>query len=334
MTRWSAKAVAGEIHLDDEAIPSIPAPWDFFAKSQPLLLSGANLVREDYAHLHARRSLLSLAYVPMIINRTLIGAVEAATFDDVINPSDLSGLVELVEYAAPAFSSAVHYEGERNSHLASISRLTQLYDVEKVFNSTLEMDELNPIITAKVRELLEAQAVNLWLVKDEQELLLMDRAGEDPTREVGSSERTGEGYVAAVSDSGEPLIIEDADDERLQRRNAGREGAIFSAMVAPLVAKGFEVGVIEVINKLNGTAFDEDDLFLLSSIAETAASALNNAGMLQAERKVEILETLVKVSAEITSTLDLDRVLDAVVTGPGAVIPYRERPSHSRNAAG
>ncbi len=323
ITRWSPKAVAGDIHLDDDAIPIDSGTLGLLAReSQPLLLSGANLVREDYAHLHARRSLLSLAYVPMIVNQTLIGAVEAATFDDVINPSDLSGLVELVEYAAPAFSSAVHYEGERNSHLESISRLTQLYDVEKVFNSTLEMDELNPIITAKVRELLEAQAVNLWLVKDEQELLLMDRAGEDATCEVGASEKTGEGYVSAVSDSGEPLIIEDAADERLQRRNAGREDGIFSAMVAPLVAKGFEVGVIEVINKLNGTPFDEDDLFLLSSIAETAASALNNAGMLQAERKVEILETLVKVSAEITSTLDLDRVLDAVVTGPGAVIPY------------
>ena len=80
--------------------------------------------------------------------------------------------------------------------------------------------------------------------------------------------------------------------------------------------------MIEAINKLDGTPFNEDDLFLLNSIAETAASALNNAGLLQAERKVEILETLVKVSAEITSTLDLDRVLDAVVTGPGAVIPY------------
>ena len=97
---------------------------------------------------------------------------------------------------------------------------------------------------------------------------------------------------------------------------------IFSVIVAPLVAKEFQVGLIEVINKLDGTPFLEDDLFLLNSIAETAASALNNAGMLQAERKVEILETLVKVSAEITSTLDLDRVLDAIVTGPGAVIPY------------
>jgi RND family efflux transporter MFP subunit len=322
-TRWSAKAVVGDIHLEDAVVPLDSGTLGLLAKeNQPLLLSGANLVREDYAHLHARRTLLSLAYVPLVINETLIGAVEAATFDEAIDEPDLAGLVELVDYAAPAFSSATHYEAERNSHLESISRLTQLYDVEKVFNSTLEMSELNPIITAKVRELLEAQAVNLWMVKDEHELVLMDRAGEDPTRTVGSSEKSGEGYVADVSDSGEPLIIDDAEDERLQRRNAGAPDAIFSAMVAPVVAKGFEVGLIEVINKLDGTPFDEDDLFLLSSISETAASALNNAGMLQAERKVEILETLVKVSAEITSTLDLDRVLDAIVTGPGAVIPY------------
>ncbi len=50
---------------------------------------------------------------------------------------------------------------------------------------------MNPIITAKVHEILECQAVNLWLVKDEQELLLMDRDGDDPTREVGSLEKRG-----------------------------------------------------------------------------------------------------------------------------------------------
>ncbi len=323
ITHWSSKAVAGDIHLDNEAIPLDAGTLGSLAKnSHPMLLSGANLVREDYAHLHARRTLLSLAYVPMVVNQTLIGALEVATFDEAINEVDLADLVELVDYAGPALSSATHYEAERNSHLESISRLTQLYDVEKVFNSTLEMDELNPLITAKVRELLEAQAVNLWMVKDDQELLLMDRSGEDATYEVGASEKSGEGYVSEVSDSGEALIIDDPNDERLQRRNANQEGAIFSAMLAPLVVKGFEVGVIEGINKLNGARFDEDDLFLLNSIAETAASALNNAGLLQAERKVEILETLVKVSAEITSTLDLDRVLDAIVTGPGAVIPY------------
>ena len=182
-TRWSSKAVAGEVHLDDEGVPLESGTLGLLARqNQPLLLSGTTLVREDYAHLHARRTLLSLAYIPMMADhapsdQTLIGALEVATFDEELDQADLAALVEFIEYAAPAFSSAAHYEAERNSHLESISRLTQLYDVEKVFNSTLEMNELNPIITAKVRELLEAQAVNLWLVKDEHELLLMDRSG-------------------------------------------------------------------------------------------------------------------------------------------------------------
>src|SRR5262249_41722234 len=82
------------------------------------------------------------------------------------------------------------------------------------------------------------------------------------------------------------------------------------------------VGVVEAINRLDGMPFDEDDQFLLTNICETATNALHNSSLLQAERKVEILETLVKVSGEITSTLDLDRVLDAIVNGPASVIPY------------
>ena len=63
-------------------------------------------------------------------------------------------------------------------------------------------------------------------------------------------------------------------------------------------------------------------MFTLSRLTESAAIALHNASLLAAERKVEILEALVSVSQEITSTLDLDRVLQAVVNGPAAVIPY------------
>jgi RND family efflux transporter MFP subunit len=80
--------------------------------------------------------------------------------------------------------------------------------------------------------------------------------------------------------------------------------------------------VVEAVNRLDGTAFDEDELFALSSLTDTASGALHNASLLMAERKVEILEALVKTSAEITSTLDLDRVLQAIVNGPSAVVAY------------
>jgi len=73
---------------------------------------------------------------------------------------------------------------------------------------------------------------------------------------------------------------------------------------------------------MDGQLFDEDDQSLLTAICETASGALHNASLLQAERKVEILETLVTVSHEITSTLNLERMLQTIVNAPQAVIPY------------
>jgi RND family efflux transporter MFP subunit len=325
---WTAKATAGEIHLDERTVPADSGTLGTLAREQqPLLFFGNELKREDYAHLHSRRTLVSLAYIPIIVNEALVGALEVASFEGAIDSSDLETLIDLVEHAGAGLVSAEVYEDERNSLLESVSRLTQLYDLEKVFSSTLEMDELQPLITSKIREVLDVQAVNLWFVKDEHELLLMQQAGHDPTAVVNSSQRTGEGYVAEVSDTNEPLLIagvpDGTKDDRLSKRNpAGMDGGPFSVIVCPLVAQEKQVGIIEAINKLDGSSFDEDDLFLLNSIAETAAIALNNAGLLQAERKVEILQTLVHVSGEITSTLNLDRVLQAVVNTPSAVIPY------------
>ena len=64
-------------------------------------------------------------------------------------------------------------------------------------------------------------------------------------------------------------------------------------MAAHLMDKEHCVGVAEVINKMDGTPFNDDDLFLLTTICETASGALHNAGLLQSERKAEVLETLV-----------------------------------------
>lgn len=326
---WAAKATAGEVRLEAPTVGADSGALGTLAQQsldqswKPLLLSGAHLIREDYAHLHLRRTLVNLAYVPIIVGDVLIGALEVASFETPIMASDLPVLMEMAEHAGPGLVSGVQYEDERNAQFESISRLTQLYDLEKVFSSTLEMDELKPLITSKIRDVLDVQAANLWFVKDQDELLLMQQAGNDPTAIVNSSQRTGEGYVADVSDSGEPLLIDDPTDPRLLARNPARvEGGPFSVIVCALIAHEKLVGIIECMNKMDGKPFDEDDLFLLNSISETAAIALNNAGLLQAERKVQILQTLVQVSGEITSTLNLDRVLQAVVNTPSAVIPY------------
>jgi RND family efflux transporter MFP subunit len=322
--QWNPKAFLGEVRFTHSQVAVDEGTLGEVAESrEPFLCDPEALTREDYAHLDVRRTVTSLAYVPLIADEVLVGAVEMMAFDQPFGEESLAPIVEMADSAAVAIAAAQSYEDERNANLRSISRLAQLYDIEKVLNSTLEMNDLLPIVASKFAEILNVEAVNIWMVGGDGNLVLMSRYGSDPAVEAGAIQKAGEGVPGDVSEDGEAVLISSADDPRIQARNGDMEdGAAFSLMAAPLMDHESLVGVAEVINRLDGKEFDEDDLTLLVSISETAASALHNASLLQAERKVEILETLVTVSHEITATLNLERMLQTIVNAPQAVIPY------------
>lgn len=322
---WRAVATTGEVSVHAAAIPAASGTLgELFSENIPLLFAGGEVPREQYGHLDIRRTLLSLAYLPLAKGAALNAAIEILSFDDELTAEEIAALEPLAEVVGAAIAAAQGYEAERQDTLGSINRLTQLYDLEKIFSSTLEMDELLPIIGSKIREVLECQAVNIWLLQPDETVELSHQAGRDSTKAEKSSEKPGEGLAGAVSDNGEPLLIDNAEDARLVQRNGEvTEGRIASLMIAPIMDKESLVGVIEAVNKMDGTPFDEDELFALGSLADTASTALHNASLLLAERKVEILETLVTVSQEITSTLNLERMLQTIVDAPQAVIPYQ-----------
>lgn len=320
----SPKSIVGQVQVDQQVIPAEASTLAaVLADPNPQSFSGAQIARESYGHLETRRTVQSLAYVPIAIQGRLGAVIEVISFENPLTEDDLAELAAMSDYATPALERAQSAENERIENLKSIARLTQLYDLEKTFHSTLEMDALLPLIATKFRDVLSAQAVHVWMVKDDDELLLSASNGFDPTIEPGSTQRAGEGIAADVGDAGEPLLIDDPDDARLASRNGDvTEGAIFTVIATPLMLKDEEVGVIEAVNHVAGTPFTEEDLFLLSLLCDTASGAVHNASLVQAERKVEVLEALVRVSQEITSTLDLERVLQAVVNNPANVIPY------------
>ncbi len=320
---WTVHGSVGDA-APDQTVPLDAGMLSILAaRSKPLLLAGETLIREQYAHLNVRKTLQSLAYLPLAVNGVLIGAIEILSFEEPMAEAHLNILQGVVEIAGAALNAARLYEVERHNSLTSISRLTHFYDIEKVFSSTLEMDELLPIIASKICETLECQAVNVWMVQGDGSLLLMQQVGVDPTSRQGMTEKAGEGIAGDVSDSGEPALITDPVDERLVQRNLNtEEGPVESIVAAPILDKEFLVGVVEAVNRLDGMPFDDNDLFTLSSLNETASIALHNASLLLAERKVEILELLVSISHEITSTLNLERVLQTIVNASQAVIPY------------
>jgi GAF domain-containing protein len=81
---------------------------------EPLLFAGASLAREHYAHLDVRRTIASLAYVPILLDDVLLGAIEAISFDRVLDENDIETLDELTEFSALALATGLAYENERN----------------------------------------------------------------------------------------------------------------------------------------------------------------------------------------------------------------------------
>lgn len=223
-----------------------------------------------------------------------------------------------------ALENRLAREKEHHDQLATVERLTSLYDISRIFNSTLEMEELLPVVVEKIRDILGAEACNLWLVDAEAgDLYAVQQAGEDPTLGEDARCPMGEGVLGQAAQTGQARLVEDAAEEELlaERRKKSEEFQIESMMCAPLLKGQEVVGAVEVINKLEGGAFTEEDLYFLSSISEQAAIAIHNAHLLEAERKVSVLDALLNISREITSTLDLDHVLTTVVHQASTVVP-------------
>ncbi|MGD0891616.1 MAG: GAF domain-containing protein [Terracidiphilus sp.] len=324
---WTTIGLAGEVSPGPSSLPVdsrliLPLLGE---DPEAVLYPSTEIRREDYSHLHVSRSVESLAYLPLIHQGTLIGAIEILTFSDVLDPEQLDGIAPIIQLAAPAILAAEENEENRQNLLDSVHRMSQLYDLEKSLNAILDLNTVIATVPVKAAAMLACQAIHLWLFEGD-ELRLMSSYGQDGTIEVGMTQAPGEGYVADMAEEGEPLLIDDPDDERLAKRNAGAGEdsgiePITNALLVPLMQDEAEVGVLEAVNR-DDRPFDEDDLFFLSSMAETVSSALKNASLMLAERKLEILEALVKVSSEITSTLRLDRLLQIIVNSPANVLPF------------
>lgn len=171
---WASRAVVGDAILPDQEVPGDSGLLGkILADSGPVLLLGNQLKREDYAHIDTRKTLLSLACLPIIHGDQLIGAVEILAFEEPNTEDDLQTLIPATNVTAVALAAAQTYEEERHGTLTSITRLTQLYDLEKVFSSTPEMEELLPLIGTKFSEVIGCEAVNIWLMLPDEAVELM-----------------------------------------------------------------------------------------------------------------------------------------------------------------
>ena len=301
---------------------------EIYESAETRRVSAKDVTADDFEHLDEA----SRARVKSAIVVSLPGAQSAEGVVEVLNKrageftdEDAHFLEEASRLAGSALTNLEAIEGERQAQLFTLERLTALYDLGRTFTSTLELGDLLPVVAGKIRDIMGAGACSVWLADaGSQDLYLAKKVGEDPTVEDDARVSLTEGLLGGIAQSANPKLVENPAEEPAlaERIEAGGDFEIQSWMGAPLRKENDVLGVVELVNKADGTPFNEDDLFFLSSISEQAAVALHNANMLDAERKVHALDALLKISQEITSTLDLDHVLSTVVQQAASVVPF------------
>ena len=91
----------------------------------------------------------------------------------------------------------------------------------------------------------------------------------------------------------------------------------------PISWQGQLLGVFNAVGDARKQVFTQHDAQLLDRFASQAAIAIKNAQLFTAEREQHMLsDALRDTAAAINSTLDLDRVLDHILTAIGGVIPH------------
>jgi signal transduction histidine kinase len=160
-----------------------------------------------------------------------------------------------------------------------LRRYARLNELSSDLASTLDIDILLQRIVNAACELTECEAVSL-LLQDSQSGDLMFEASTNLLLDgLGRTTVPTDNSIAGwIFSHSKPLLVEDAlQDSRFFREvDALTRFETKNILGVPMRTKDKTLGVIEAINKTEGT-FDEEDLRLLQTLAAQAAVAIENS---------------------------------------------------------
>lgn len=164
------------------------------------------------------------------------------------------------------------------------TRLDLLCEVGKKLTSVSPMTRLIEKITRMTQNSLDASASSLLLFDDKEQELIFEVIGGSAGRSLRKIRLdTQSGIAGWVAHNGKPLIVNDVTrDERFNKDIDKITGFVTESIIcAPLIVNRKTIGVIEVLNKRNGSNFSERDLETLISVASTAAISIENTKLNQ-----------------------------------------------------
>jgi GAF domain-containing protein/CheY-like chemotaxis protein len=218
--------------------------------------------------------------------------------------------MRILSSVAQQVGLAVERARLRDMAAARLSRLEAQRVIERHISEQLDTEELLVVIARSAQRLVGGGYAALYMLEGD---LLRPRAWSD----IGDWIRdlrfnVGTGVAGAAMESGRGLMVNDYPSSP----HAMAEFVPFTSrlLAGPLMAGGRTLGVMTAGRAPGAAPFTDEDLSTLADFATQAAVALEHARLFdEATRNAAQYQALLEVSGVVSSTLEVDRVLDLVV---------------------
>ncbi|MCP4416193.1 MAG: GAF domain-containing sensor histidine kinase [Chloroflexi bacterium] len=186
-----------------------------------------------------------------------------------------------------------------NKNLANLTQhnrdLRLLNRASQILTATLDSKEVLERLLQVTAQIINATGSSVWLWEDDAQEHLVCRAAFHPGKGeqiIGMRVASGDGIVGWVAESGQSTIVPDpATDGRFYSHIDASSGFVTTSILAvPIHFRNRILGVLEGVNKENGSFLPEDRSYA-EMLAASAAIAIDNAHLIDVlQQKMEDLK--------------------------------------------
>ncbi|MGD8997933.1 MAG: GAF domain-containing protein [Anaerolineae bacterium] len=206
-------------------------------------------------------------------------------------------------------------EREKSLRQEAVARMRALNAMSAIAAKSLELEQ---VLNEALDKALQVTDLDVGLIyfldRQSDELVLCAQRGmpEKSAQELGHLP-LGEGLCGQVARSGEPVVVEDTSRDPQRAMPAVQEERLKSQIIVPLMSKG-EVKGVMALGSRERREFPSADVQLITSFGKQIGVGVENAQLHQdVERQLHIQRRLNEVAEQITSELELSRILPKVL---------------------
>lgn len=203
----------------------------------------------------------------------------------------------------------VHHRLEQKT-----AQLRAVGEISAALASAWKLEDTLEAITRITSETMGVDSCSIYLQEEDTDRLVLKATTGLARTAIGHAWlNTGQGLTGWTVTHGQPVAVSDAlNDPRFKLLPETQEEGLRSLLAVPLSIQGRIIGAMNV-QTAEQHSFTEDEIELLSLIANLAAGALEKATLYERmQQQIQELSTIAEVSRTVTSPLYLDEVLGVV----------------------